>query len=373
MTLQIKGEVLLNNSNWEKNLRKTSKQMNGFGKSMKTVANGVKAAWAGVALIGINQVGDAIVEMSKKAAEDNRSTALLGEQMKRTWGNQVTLDSINDQIDAMSNATGIVDDKLRPALIRIAAVTKSPSKAMKLLSLSTDIAAKSGSDLNLVSRNMAKFLGGNKTALDKLVPGLSNSGNRMKFLNDEYKGFAKIAGDNDPFSKLENTMENFQEKLGTSFLPLINKFSDWLASDEAQTALDGIAKEVEKFGKWFMSAEGQDTFKGWMKDLKTMIKLAGDFLGLASQVADLLGSSGARQSKTGQGNLNATNIMTGTNIKAVTADNKAAWNSVGAAIKEAMGNVTLNVKVDAITGKSVTTVLKGEARRLGVPLSKLLG
>jgi hypothetical protein len=366
MTYDIRGELLLNMSNWQKNLDKASKQTASFGKSMKTISNGVKAAWAGVAVVGINQVGDAILEVSKKAAEDNRSMALLEEQMRRTWGNKANIDDINAQIDAMSNATGIVDDKLRPALIRIAAVTKSPGKAMKMLSLSTDIAAKSGQDLNLVSRNMAKFLGGNKTALDKLVPGLSHSGNRMKFLTENYTGFAKIAGANDPFGKLTNTLENFQEKLGQSFLPLINKFADWLASGESQKALDDIAKKVQKFGEWFMSPEGQDAFNGWMNDLKELIGLAGQFLDIVGDVTSLL--KGKRLNNNGA--ISGVNPQTGAKINAVTPDNKSAWANLGEAFKQ---NVTINVNAPYVSGAAVLTAINGEARRRGVPLSKLLG
>lgn len=366
MTYDIRGELLLNMANWQKGLEKASKQTAAFGKSMKTISNGVKAAWAGVALIGINQVGDAIVEVSKKAAEDNKSMALLAEQMRRTWGNKANLDDINAQIDAMSNATGIVDDNLRPALIRIAAVTKSPTKGMKMLSLSTDIAAKSGQDLNLVSRNMAKFLGGNKTALDKLVPGLSKSGNRMKFLTENYTGFAKIAGANDPFGKLTNTLENFQEKLGQSFLPLINKFADWLASGESQKALDEIAQKVQKFGEWFMSSEGQEAFNGWMEDLKSLIGLAGQFLDIVGDVTDLLKGKRLKNN----GGISGTNTMTGQKINAVTPDNKAAWADLGKTIAQ---NVTINVNAPYVSGSAVLTAINGEARRRGVPLSKLLG
>jgi len=230
MTFDLRAQLLVDLGNWQAGLTKASKQMAGFGKSVKTISNGVKAAWAGVSLVAFGAVSDAIVDMTKAAAEDNRSMALLNEQMRRTWKGTETLNSaIDKQIDAMSNATGIADDKLRPALIRIAAVTKSPEKGMEMLSLATDIAAKSGKDLNIVSMNMAKFLGGNKTALDKLVPGLSKSGDRMEFLRKNYAGFSEIAGQNDPFGRLTVVMDNFKEKLGKAFLPeILNRASHQL-------------------------------------------------------------------------------------------------------------------------------------------------
>lgn len=264
MGIPVRAEILLNISNWQKNLEKSSKQMAGFGKSMKTISNGVKAAWAGIALVGISSVYDAIVDVTKAAADDQKSQALLNAQMKKTWGGSEQLNkSIDAQIDVMSNATGVLDDKIRPALIRIAGVTKSPAKGMKALKLSLDIAAKSGKDLNAVSMAMAKFLGGNRTALDRMIPGLKDSGDRMKFLKDNYSGFAEIAGKNDPFGRINVVVENFKEKLGLAFLPIANNIADWLAGPEAQKSLNGIAKWVQDTFSWFTSPEAAAMFADW--------------------------------------------------------------------------------------------------------------
>lgn len=369
MTFDVRAQLLLDNSNWERKLTQASKQTASFGKSMKTVSNGIKAAWAGVALVGINMVGDAIVELTKKAADDNKSMALLEEQMRRTWGKKANVQDIEAQIEAMSNATGIVDDKLRPALIRIAAVTRNPAKGMKMLSLATDIAAKSGQDLNLVSRNVAKYLGGNKTALDKLVHGLAKSGNRMAFLTKNYTGFAKIAGDNDPFAKISNTMENFQERLGQSFLPLIQKFSDWLVSQEAQKALGEITAEVEKFGKWFTSPEGQNTFKQWMTDLQILIGLAADFLGLVGDIANFFNfdkrDAATRKAlePSRQASKEFYNI-TPEQAQAATLGRTGNMSNVG--------QVNITVNAPYVSGSAVVDALRQTARRQGLPLKLLL-
>jgi len=368
MSFQIKAEVLLNNSNWEKNLRKTSKQMEGFGKSMKTISNGVKAAWAGVAALGVGMLFDAIVDVTKAAAQDAKSQALLNAQLQRNWHtNQAGTKAIEDQIDALSNMSGIADDTLRPALQKIVAVTKNSSKGMKAFQLAMDISAGTGKDLNVVSQAMAKYLGGNKKALDKLVPGLSTATDKMKFLKDQYGGMAAIAGNNDPFSRINVVMDNFKEKLGTAFLPVVQKFSDWLASPDAQKSLDDIAKKVQKFGEWFASPEGQKAFKGWMKDLKTMIKLAGDFLGLVSQVATLLGSSGENRLKN-----KAPIVMPGTGrtVPIVAPDDKSKWTDVGNQFRDVVMNVTVN---GVASGQDVVTALTSYARGKGIPMSRLLG
>jgi hypothetical protein len=389
--LQIKTEILLANDKFERQLRQSQKQIQGFGKSVKTISNAVKAAWVGVATLGFNVLTDAITDAAKAAAEDKRSMALLNEQMRRTWhGNEALNKSIDQQIDTMSNMTGIADDKLRPALIRIAAVTKNPRKGMSMLGLATDIAAKSGSDLVLVSKNMAKFLGGNKTALDKLVPGLSRAGDRMAFLEKNYRGFAEISGANDPFARIQIILQNIQEKIGSAFLPLFQKLADYLSSEEGQAALQEIVDKFTQLGDWFASPEGKEALSQWMTDLEALIKLAGDFLGLVGETAALLDSSG-KDRKAGNP-APASNIYTGSTVKTTGLGDAGVVNQlhniVYGAIKDIKldpvssmkavplgGGVTVNVDVksDPITGKSIVKVLKQEASTRGTTVGKVLG
>ena len=371
MTFDVRAQLLLDNSNWERKLTQASKQTASFGKSMKTVSNGIKAAWAGVAVVGVGALYDAIVDVTKAAAEDNRSMALLNEQMARTWkGNEQLNKSIDQQIDAMSNATGIADDKLRPALIRIAAVTKSPAKGMKMLKLATDIAAKSGKDLNMVSMNMAKFLGGNKTALDKLVPGLAKSGNRMKYLKDNYAGFAEISGKNDPFGRINVVIDNFKEKLGKAFLPVANDVAEWLASPEAQAALDDIAKQVQDAFAWLTSPEGKAQMKEWMDQFMVLIKAATD---LALTVADLL-MGGQKQEKALSSALNTRKGSEAFNFMGGGPTGRFKLTSAES-LQRSSGNMfaptTINI-YGTVSGNDVVKALKNVAGQKGMTLGRLL-
>lgn len=375
MTLQIKAEVLLNNSNWEKNLKKTSKQMEGFGKSMKTVANGVKAAWAGVALLAFGAVGDAIKDVTKAAAEDAKSQALLNKQMDNSWhATKQTKAEIDKYIDSMSNMSAIADDSLRPAFSKIVTVTKSASKAQKAFSNVLDISAGTGKDVNTVAQAYSKYLGGNKNALDKLVPGLKDAGDKMKFLQEKYGGMAAVAGNNDPFARITVVMDNFKEKLGTAFLPVVQKFSDWLASPDAQKSLDEIARKVQKFGEWFASPEGQKAFQGWMKDLKSMIKLAGQFLELVGQVADLIKSNDPNQNKGAKNKFNQVAFTSGPKFGELTPAAQAGVLGRTGNMGSVPPTVKMNITVNGVaSGKDVVTELSKLARSKGVPLSKLLG
>jgi hypothetical protein len=46
MTFDLRAQLLMDLGNWQKGLTRASKQMDGFGKSVKTIANGVKGAVA---------------------------------------------------------------------------------------------------------------------------------------------------------------------------------------------------------------------------------------------------------------------------------------------------------------------------------------
>lgn len=380
MTFDLRAQLLVDLGDWQRGLTKASKQMTSFGKSMKTISNGVKAAWAGVALVGISTVYDGIVEVTKAAAEDRKSQALLEEQLNRTWkGNEKVNKSIEDQLEVMSNATGILDDDLRPALIKIAGVTKNPAKGMKALKLSVDIAAKSGKGLSAVSQAMAKYLGGNKTALDKLVPGLKESGDRMAFLTKNYSGFAEVAGKNDPFGRINVVVENFKEKLGMAFLPIVNNIADWLAGPEAQSALNGIAKWVEKTFKWFTSPEAAAMFADWYEKAKMLLETV---VGMVEGLQDFLDNmpGGNKNKKKMEEATKANQEKWRINNKAIDARTQASQmpqsvnvGFVPSSTSKSTQPVAPIINIYGTTSANdVVTALANLARRKGIPLSKLL-
>lgn len=382
MTLPVRAELLLNIANWQKNLDKSSKQMASFGKSMKTISNGIKASFLGVAVIGLASLYDGIVDLTKAAADDQKSQALLNAQMKKTWhGNEALNKSIDAQIDKMSNATGVVDDKLRPALMRIAGVTKSPVKGMKMLKLSLDIAAKSGKDLNVVSMAMAKFLGGNKTALDKMIPGLKDSGDRMKFLLTNYSGFAEIAGKNDPFGRINVVIENFKEKLGLAFLPLANNFADWLAGPDAQAAMDDIAQRVTDAFAWVNSPEGKATINEWYQKAKLLVEQIIYIVdGFAKFLGMMPGAVVQKKIDSGGGNTfveqRVSKQYSSPTARAIIdplgigAGMYADQNKVTSAVNNVTNNYTIN---GVVSGRDMISALKNEATKKGQTILKLLG
>jgi hypothetical protein len=376
MANKLFAEVVIAGSykNLAKSTRGATKELKGFEASTKKMANAVKGALAGVALMGVGMVFDALVDMTKAAAEDAKSMALLNKQMEKSWkATDQTKSSMDDYIKSVSHMTGIVDDDLRPAFGKIVRATKNASQATAAFDNVLNIAADRQVDVNTVANAYSKYLAGNKTALYRLIPGLKGARNEAEYLKNTYEGMAKIAGKNDPFARISVIFEDFKEKLGTAFLPLFEKFADWLASDEAQTALDSISDKFEALGEWFASPEGQEAMAEWMDNLKALIKLAGDFLGLVAEVVKLFGSQDTAGTAALRDRRQAPGGPTGRGGGGVRLGSPDRVPTTTLSNNSNINPPVVNVYMDPITGKSVVKIIKTEARRKGVDPRALIG
>jgi hypothetical protein len=362
MANKLFAEVVIAGS--YKNLKRSTegakKELNIFEKNAKKISGAISAAFAGIALAGITALADAIMDMTKAASQDAKSMALLNKQMDNSFkATQKQKDEMNAYIDSMSNMSGIADDDLRPAMSKLVSVSKNVGKAQKSFAMVMDISAGTGKDLNVVAQAYSKYLGGNKTALDKLVPGLKDANDKMGFLQSRYQGMAKIAGENDPFARINVVLDNFKEKIGTSFLPLINGLADWLASDDAQKAMDDFAKKVQDMVTYLTSPEAQVVFKQWMEDLKVIVKAIQDMIKALQDIKPLVDTAKFLYSIT-PGVSQFSSIAP--SISALTGSSQQTTST------------TTNVYVNApnVSGPAVVNALKTEAKRKGVPLKLLI-
>lgn len=374
MANKLFAEVVIAGSykNLSKSTRGAKQELTGFEKAAKKISGAVKAAFAGIALLGINALGDAIKDMTKSAANDAKSMALLNKQIDNSWKvTDKTYASVDNYIQSISNMTGILDDDLRPAFSKIVSVTHGSGKAFKAFNMVMDVSAGTGKDVNAVAQAMAKYLGGNTKALDKLVPGIKDASDKMGFLKSKYDGMSKVAGANDPFARINAVMDNFKERLGTAFLPVVQKFADWLASGESQKALDDIATKVMKFGEWFASPAGQEAFKGWMDDLKTLLGLVADFLGLVGSVTKLFDTQKNQKkvlaSESGRMALNP--LRAGLGYKSTAEQIQATGNMAAIGGTPVVQHITIN---GAVSGNDVVKALKNMAGQKGMTLGRIL-
>ena len=385
MSFQIRAEILGNMDSFAKAMNKSAKQMGQFEKTSKQVSGAIKAAWAGVAALGLGAVYDAMVDVTKAAANDAKSTALLNRQMDNSWkATQKTKDEMSAYLDTLSAMSGIVDDELKPGLSKIISVTKSATKAQKYFSMAMDIAAYSGKDINTVSLAMAKFLGGNTKALDKIIPGLKDAGDKIGFITEQTKGMAAVAGQNDPFARINAVIDTFKEKLGKAFLPIANNFADWLGGEQAQKVLDDVAKKVQDAFAWFSSPEGLKAIDDWIKKISALLGLAKDVVDAVMNVTKskeqkVIDDRAAWQTNAvNSGQFNPmlsgsqraagwTDVLKNIDLKLDTVKGVVTAPSISYTVTN---NNTVN---GAVSGNEVVTALTRYARGKGVPLSKLLG
>ena len=291
MANKLFAEVVIAGSykNLAKSTRGATKELNIFEKNAKKISMAVSAAFAGIALAGINVLTDALVNMAKAAAEDRKSMALLNKTLEQNWkATDQTIAGVDEYITKISLMTGVVDDDLRPAFAKIARVTKDQTKAQKAFDRVLNISAGTGKDINLVAQAYSRYLGGNKTALDKLIPGLKDAGNRLGFIDEKYSGMAAVAGKNDPFSIINVALGEFQEKIGAAFLPLIDKLAAWLTSDEATKKMDEFATAVGQMFTYFESPEGQKAMTDFLDKLLLIVDGLTKFIEKSEQIGGFL-------------------------------------------------------------------------------------
>lgn len=199
-----------------------------------------------VAGFSIAAVTDQIVSAAKAAGQDAKSQALLAQQMRNVTGASAEqIASTEKQIDSLSNMSGIADDNLRPAMSNLVRATGDVAKAQDLLSVALDASAATGQDVESVSKAIGKAVNGQTTALFKMIPSLKDSSNWMEELRLTTQGMAEAAGSADPFSRLQVTMDNIQEQIGTAFLPIFEDLSDFLGSDQFQTNVTAFTDALD--------------------------------------------------------------------------------------------------------------------------------
>lgn len=211
------------------------KDVEGTSSKMKA---GIKSA-ALPAAAALTAVAAAAISAGNAAAEDAQGQAILANTMKKTTGaNTDAIKEMEDYISKVSEATGVTDDELRPAMGNLLRATGDAAESQSAMSAALDISAATGKDVGTVSQALAKAYGGSTGSLKKLVPSLSDatleSGNMaaiMDALADKTGGAAAAAADTaaGKMKKMQTSMGEAQEEIGSALLPVMAKFADVLA------------------------------------------------------------------------------------------------------------------------------------------------
>ena len=181
------------------------------------------------------------VDGVKAAIEDEAAQVRLATALKNATGaTDDMIKSVEQQILKQSLATGVADDKLRPALSRLALSTNDVTKAQDLLTLALDISQATGKGLDAVANSLGKAYDGNTAALGKLGIGLSAAELKtMTFtevqgkLSDLFGGAA--AANAETFAGrlqiLKVTFDEAKESVGAKLLPIIQKLVEFVVNE----------------------------------------------------------------------------------------------------------------------------------------------
>lgn len=179
-----------------------------------------------------------LVLSAKAAADDQAAQSRLETQLKNSTGaTDAQVKMTEDFITAMSNATAVADDELRPALGNLVRATEDIGTAQDLLQISLDVAAGTGKNLAEVSDAVAKAYVGNTKAIKNLSPELFNlikdgasADEVFKSLAGTFEGAASKAADTAQgrMKNLTIQLGEAQEAIGAALLPALELLVGWL-------------------------------------------------------------------------------------------------------------------------------------------------
>jgi hypothetical protein len=190
---------------------------------------------------------------TKAAMEDQQEQAALALTLNNVTGaSKAQTAQVEEQISAMSRASGVADTDYRLALEALVRGTKDVDMAMRDMNLVMDISTATGIDSATVADALAKAYQGNFRALRSLSPEMATMIKEGASLNEIMDvlggtfGGATAASAETAAGKmkiLSNSIGETKESIGAALLPVVeavlpilNKFAMW-AQDNPQAFL----------------------------------------------------------------------------------------------------------------------------------------
>jgi hypothetical protein len=207
-----------------------------------------------IAAAGFGAMAAGIGFAAKAAADDQKSFEQMAVTLRNVTGaTEEMTKAVDEQLGAMSLATGVADDKLRPAFEALARGTKNTELAMQQMNLVLDISTALQMDQTTVADALAKAQQGNMKALQALAPelrtlikdGLDAEG-AMSVLADTFAGSADAAANtfSGQVSRLRVFLSELVEQLGYYVLPVLSKIAEFIVND----VVPAFQRIVDKYG-----------------------------------------------------------------------------------------------------------------------------
>lgn len=306
-TRTLKLSILADVDNLKKNLDTGSKEVEGFGGKLEKFSKVAAAAFAAAAAAAAAYAGKLAIEGVKAAIEDEaaqKRLALALQNVTKATDSQIA--AVEEQILKTSLATGVADDKLRPALQRLAVATGSVEKSQELLSVALDVSAATGKDVETVANALGKAYEGNTSSLARLGIGLSAAEIKtlglegtVKQLSQTFGGAAATQANTfeGQIQRLSVAFDEAKESVGAALLPTIQNLLNFFVNtvipkfkELKEAAIDPITSAFER------NRESLTTLGTIIKDFVIPIILNGfgdalKFLGkLAGGILDVIGA-----------------------------------------------------------------------------------
>ena len=249
----LKLSILADVDDLNKKLKAANGDVENSATNMEKFGKVAAAAFAAAAAAAAAYAVKIGVDGVKAALADEQSQVKLASALTNATGaTKAQIAATEDSIDKMARATGVADDKLRPALARLALSTNDTQKAQELLSLALDISTQTGKPLEGVANALGKAYDGNTAALGKLGVGLSSAELKaMSFtqvqsrLSDLFGGAAAKNAETfqGRMDRLKVAFDESVETIGYKLLPIIQSLIDII--------LTKVVPGFERFAKLF--------------------------------------------------------------------------------------------------------------------------
>jgi hypothetical protein len=255
----LKLSILADVDDLKKKLDIGANEVEGFGGKLEKFGKVAAAAFAAAAAAAAAYAGKLAIEGVKAAIEDEAAQNRLARALENVTGaTEAQIAAIEDQILKTSLATGVADDKLRPALQRLAVATGSVEKSQELLSLALDISAATGKDVETVTNALAKAYEGNNTTLTRLGVGITAAEAKtlgfegtVKQLSETFGGAAATQANTfeGQINRLKVSFDEAKESVGAALLPILRQLLDYFVNvlipkfqEAKRAAVDPIIK-----------------------------------------------------------------------------------------------------------------------------------
>lgn len=234
-------KINANGAQAQAELKTLEKKVDDFGKSMKRVGqNMTKYVTVPLAAIATASVAAANTQLQ---AEAKLLTALKGRDdvQKR----------LMKQASELQSRSLFGDEAIIEQQAYLAALGLSEQQINDTIEAAAQLSVALGMDLTSAVKNLAKTYSGMTGELGESIPALRNltkeelqAGEAIKYVNDNYKGFAEAAAETGagPLVQLKNKLGDLAEKVGVVLLPVldrvvdvISRVVDWFSSLSPQT------------------------------------------------------------------------------------------------------------------------------------------